>query len=232
MQAVIFPHAKNLSKLQPETTEIVYHAAAQSGAFAKGDAMSLLSKLSAAILMLGAMLFAGAAYACDYCDSGAYGGREVYSCNNGLYDCRVESSLYRPRCDDGCGRHYGCGDGCYRHREACCEHSYAHGYREGFHDGYATANYEEDDRGFYDGDRHFHNWERWRDGDGKWRDGWHDDKGSWHDRDFHDGHDGHDGWRDSDRRDDHDGHDGHDGDHHDGDHHDGDGHDDHHDGHP
>ena len=183
--------------------------------------MSLISKLSAAAMMSGALLFGGAASACDYCDGGYYGGHEIYSCNNGLYDCRTESSLYRPRCDDGCSYGYG-------GRAHAYVHGYRHGYRDGFHDGYETASYDEDDRGFYDGDHHFHAWERWRDGDGHWRDGWHDEKGGWHDReardDHHDG-DHHDG--DHDSADDH-----RDGGHfdHDGDHHDGDGHDDPHDG--
>lgn len=171
--------------------------------------MPLLSRLCAIALSFAAIMFAGAAFACDYC-----GGHEVYSCNNGLYDCRAEASLYQPRCDDGCYRHYGC-DSCGRARE----HAYAHGYRDGFHDGYDTASYQEDDSGFYDGDHRFHAWERWRDGDGHWRDGWHDDKGGWHDREGWDGdhRDGHDGWRDGDRRDDYD---RHDDDHHDGDWHD------------
>jgi hypothetical protein len=173
--------------------------------------MKLLSGFSAAIVTAGVMLFAGAAVACDYCDAG-YGGRAVYSCNNALYDCRVESSYYTPRCDDGCGYRYG-------GRAHAYVHGYRHGYRDGFHDGYETASYDEDDRGFYDGDHHFRAWERWRDGDGHWRDGWHDDKGAWHDREARDDH--HDGGHhDSDGHDgDHGGHDGgpHD-DHHDGDH--------------
>ena len=182
--------------------------------------MSTFSKFAAAMLALGAVLFSGAALACDDCNGGYYGGREVYSCNAGQYDCRYESSLYIPRVGD-CG--YGChgyrggywdnGCGCYRAR--AYKHGFRHGYRVGFHDGYETASYG-DDNGFYDDGHHWRRWERWQDGDGHWRDGWHDDKGSWHDR----GHDG--GWRDSDRLDD-----GHD-DHHDGDHHDDDHHDDHH----
>jgi hypothetical protein len=182
----------------------------------------MMSRLSAITVALGALMLSSAAMACDSCGYGYGGGHEIYSCNNALYDCRVEQSYYTPRCDDGCG--YG--------RAHTYIRGYRHGYRDGFHDGYDTASYEEDDRGFYDDGHKFHSWERWRDGDGHWRDGWHDDKGGWHDRDFHDGHDGHDGWRDGDRRDDHDWHDddhhdGHDGDHHDGD---GDHHDDHHDG--
>lgn len=178
--------------------------------------MSTVSKFAAAMLALGAVLFSGAALACDDCNGGYYGGREVYSCNAGQYDCRYESSLYIPRIGD-CG--YGCHGyrggywdndcGCYRAR--AYKRGFRHGYRVGFHDGYETASYG-DDNGFYDDGHHWRRWERWQDGDGHWRDGWHDDKGSWHDR----GH----GWRDSDRHDD-----GHD-DHHDGDHHDDDRHDD------
>lgn len=167
--------------------------------------MALLSRFSVIGMASAVMLAAGSAMACDYCGGGYYGsgyyrGHAVYSCNNALYDCRVESSYYTPRCDGGCGYGYG------GHA-----HAYRRGYRDGFHDGYETASYDEDDRGFYDGDHHFHAWERWRDGDGHWRDGWHDDKGAWHDREARDEH--HDG----DRFD-------HDGDHHDG------GYDDHHDG--
>jgi hypothetical protein len=183
-----------------------------------GMPMSLFSKLSAFVLALGVMLFAGAALACDNCDGGYYGGHEVYSCNNGLYDCRTESSLYQPRCDDGCYRHSGCGDGCYHH-SACCEHSYVRGFR----DGYETARYEGEDRGFYDGDHHWHDYERWQDHDGGWHDGWRGGDGHWHDRDEHIDGDHHEG-------DDHHDSDHHDGDGHDQDGHDHDGHDDHHDG--
>jgi hypothetical protein len=184
------------------------------------------SKFAAALLILGALVFSGAAVACDDCN---YGGRQIYSCNAGQYDCRYETSRYIPRvgdCDDGCHgyRSWDNGCGCYRARV----HAYIRGYRHGFRDGYETASYGDED-GFYDDDHHWRHWERWHDGDGRWRDGWHDDKGGWHDRDLH--HDGQDGgWRDGDRRDDHrdgDGHDDHhDGDHHDGDHHDGDARDD------
>ena len=200
--------------------------------------MSIFAKFAAAALALGAVLFSGAALACDYCGGGYYGSQEVYSCNAGQYDCRYESSLYIPRVGD-CG--YGChgsydrywdnGCGCYRARVHAYNRGFRHGYRVGFHDGYETASYGDDD-GFYDDGHKWHRWERWHDNDGRWRDGWHDDKGSWHDRDFnHAGRDDHGGWRDGDRHDDQDWHDG-DGrdDHHDGDHHDGDHHDDHHDG--
>jgi hypothetical protein len=206
----------------------------------RGEAMSISVKVFAAAIALSAMLFGGAAFACDYCNGGYYGGRQIYSCNAGQYDCRYETALYTPRVGD-CG--YGChgysdrtwdsGCGCYRARV----HAYIRGYRHGFRDGYETASYG-DDRGFYDDGHRWHNWERWQDGDGHTRDGWHDDKGAWHDRDRHDDHGG---WRDGDRHDDHDWHDGdhhdgHDGahdsdghdDHHDDDHHDGDHHDDHH----
>jgi hypothetical protein len=168
--------------------------------------MTLLSKLSASAALFGAMLFTGAALACDYC-----GGREIYSCNNGLYDCRTESSYYTPRCDDGCGYGYGGG------RARAYVHGYRHGYRDGFHDGYDTASYAGDDRGIYDGNHHWHDYERWRDNDGGWHDGWRGDDGHWHDRDDHHDGDHHDDHFDHD----HDGHDhdGHD-DHHDGDHHD------------
>src|ERR1700761_4541691 len=115
--------------------------------------MTLLSRFSATAALLGVMMFAGTAAACDYCDRG-YGGHEVYSCNNALYDCRTESSYYTPRCDGGCGYGYGGG-----HARAYA-HGYRHGYRDGFHDGYDTASYEQNDQGFYDGDHHFHNWER------------------------------------------------------------------------
>ncbi|HEY5338124.1 MAG TPA: hypothetical protein VIJ85_07980 [Rhizomicrobium sp.] len=173
--------------------------------------MSLFSRFSTAALTLGALLFASSAMACDNCgggyrEGGYYGGQQIYSCNNGLYDCRTESSFYQPRCDDGC---YGYG---YGGRARAYVRGYRHGYRNGFHDGYETASTGDDDRGFYDGDRHWHDWERWRDGDGHWRDGWHDGDGHWHDReaDRHDG-DGHDN-HDGDHHDDHDGHDHH-GDH-------------------
>ncbi|HWA30279.1 MAG TPA: hypothetical protein VG867_04250 [Rhizomicrobium sp.] len=182
---------------------------------------------------LGAMLFSGVALACDDCNSGYYGGRAVYSCNEGQYDCRYESALYVPRvgeCGYGChgsyDRYWDNGCGCYRARVR----AYQRGYRHGFRDGYETAS---DDSGFYDDGHKWHRWERWQDGDGHWRDGWHDDKGGWHDRDIH-----RDGWRDGDHYDDRDWHDGdghdwhddgdhgwHDGDRHDG--HDGDHHDDH-----
>jgi hypothetical protein len=158
--------------------------------------MSLLSKLSALILALGALLFASAAIACDggNCGTGyggSYGNREVYSCNNALYDCRTESSFYQPHCGDGCYRHSGCESGCYR-RRSCCEHAYGRGFR----DGYETARYEGDNWRPHDG---YHG-----DNDG--------DRGDWRE---HDGdHHGHD-WQGGDH---HDG-DGHDDDRHDGDHH-------------
>ena len=182
--------------------------------------MTLFSKFSAVVVLLSVMTFAGAAAACDYCNGGGYdGGREVYSCNNALYDCRTDSSYYAPRCDDGCG--YGNGG----HARAYV-HGYRHGYRDGFRDGYETASYGDDDQGAYDGDHHWHNYERWQDHDGGWHDGWRGGDGHWHDReahdDHHDGdhHDGHDGDRhDGDGHDGHDDHDGRD-DHHDGDHHD------------
>lgn len=184
--------------------------------------MSIFSKVIFGALF--AVLFSGAALACDDCDGGGYyGARAVYSCNAGQYDCRYESSLYIPRVGD-CG--YGChgyadriwdnGCGCYRARLHAYNRGFRHGYRVGFHDGYETASYGDDD-GFYDDGHKWHRWERWHDGDGQWRDGWHDDKGGWHDRERHEDHGG---WRDG--RDDHDWHDddGH-GDRHDG-------HDDHH----
>ncbi|HSM96101.1 MAG TPA: hypothetical protein VLT91_08660 [Rhizomicrobium sp.] len=170
-----------------------------------------------------ALLFSSGAFACDYCYGSYYGGREVYSCNAGQYDCRYESSLYIPRVGD-CG--YGChgyysrywddGCGCYRARVHAYNRGFRHGYRVGFHDGYEIASYGDDD-GFYDDGHKWHRWERWHDGDGHWRDGWHDDKGGWHDRERHDDHGG---WQDGDRHDDHDWHDDGHGDHHDGDHHD------------
>jgi hypothetical protein len=168
--------------------------------------MSLFSRLSAVAALLGAMLFAGAAIACDYC-----GGHEVYSCNNGLYDCRTESSYYQPRCDDGCYRHYG--NGCHD-----CEHAREHAYVRGFRDGFETARYEGDtDRGAYDNDHQWHDYERWQDHDGGWHDGWRGGDGHWHDRDASDDH--HDGDYHDDHADGGHDRDGHD-DHHDGDHHD------------
>lgn len=168
-----------------------------------------MSRLLKLILVLsGAMLFGGTALACDYCGGGYYGGREIYSCNEGRYDCRYEQALYIPRigeCGYGCHGYYGryweedCG--CYRARVHAYNRGFRHGYRVGFHDGYETATYDADDRGFYDGGHRWHNWERWRDDDGQWRDGWHDGHGGWHDREAYrdgDGH-GYDGpgdWRD------------------------------------
>ena len=173
--------------------------------------MSIFSKVFLGALF--AVLFSGAALACDDCGGDYYGSREVYSCNAGQYDCRYESSLYIPRVGD-CG--YGChgsydrywdnGCGCYRARVHAYNRGFRHGYRVGFHDGYETASYGDDD-GFYDDSHNWHRWERWYDNDGHWRDGWHDDKGSWHDRDRH-ADDG--SWRDGDRHDDRDWNDGRD----------------------
>jgi hypothetical protein len=203
--------------VQPRELRIVYHAhkAVLAALGLGGDPMASFLKFT--LVAFGAMLVSSAALACDYCGSGYYGAREIYSCNEGLYDCRYESALYIPQvgeCGYGChgyyDRYWDNGCGCARVR------AYRRGYRHGYRDGYEAASYGDDDRGFYDDSHHWHNWERWRDSDGHWRDGWHDDKGAWHDRDDHQ-----DGWRDGDSHDDHDWHNGDDHDGHGDDHHDG-----------
>ncbi len=159
----------------------------------------MLAKALAALAALG-FLFAGSvASACDYCggsyyNSGYYGG-EVYSCNEGRYDCHYENGLYRPRYD-------GCSDGCHVAR---CHDGCRSSYREGFRDGFVTATRvgDDSDRGFYDHDHHWHDWQRWQDHDGVYHDGWRADDGHWHDRSE---------WHGDEHHDDH-----HDGDHHDGD---------------
>jgi hypothetical protein len=179
----------------------------------------MFAKAMAAMAALGFLFVGSVASACDYCgggyyNAGYYGGGEVYSCNEGRYDCHYESNLYRPRYD-------GCGDGCHVYRGGCHEGCRS-SYREGFRDGFVTGTRigDDSDRGFYDDGHRWHDWQRWQDHDGSYHDGWRGDDGHWHDRsewhgDHYDGehHDG-DDHRDGDR----------DGDHHDGDRHHDDGH--------
>jgi len=182
---------------------------------------AMLAKWMAVLAALGFMVFGSAAWACDYCgrDAGYCGGGEIYSCNEGRYDCHYENNWYRPRYD-------GCGDGCHVYRG--CHDGCRNSYREGFRDGFVTAQTGGEDRGFFDDSHRWHDWQRWQDHDGGYHDGWRGDDGHWHDRSEWHGGDHHDG----DRHDGDDHHDGvHDGEHHDADHHDGDHFDHHDDGH-